>query len=297
MTFSDDQSSPIAPFSGDETGSALAAPDLVLQSPTTTERVVETQSGFLVVVRQCEERQALSVKRRLGTPPTSSVLLTCDESIKLSRILGDSAPRRLLTSQTGQWLPAGTARAWYSSAQQGQSKANLLLGFGVRGLLMPLLLSALLVLAIIFMTQAVQLSSRPKVVVQAVDLLDGAHVVPFVRNFVTNMLDFNPASYKVSQIRAMAVMSPELVESYWRDTNFPSSSRQLKSLPQDSTVVIQKIVSKRLDLRTASAAVYAQLVKGKSKLGSPVRLQLRIEQDSQGERHITQQTDLTVAPR
>ncbi len=87
MSFADDHASPQAPFSGDETGKIFDTPDLVLQSPTTSERVVDTQSGFVVVVKQLEKRLALSVKRQLGTPPTSSILLTPDESLKLSRIL------------------------------------------------------------------------------------------------------------------------------------------------------------------------------------------------------------------
>ena len=72
MSYSDDPASPATPFSGDETGEIFQAPDLVLDSPTTSERLVETQSGFLVVVKQQEDKQALSVKRQLGTPPTSS---------------------------------------------------------------------------------------------------------------------------------------------------------------------------------------------------------------------------------
>lgn len=94
MGLADDHASPTTPFSGDETGEIFDAPDVVLQSPTTTERVVDTQSGFLVVVRRLGVRSAISVKRRLGTPPVSSIVLTPDESLQLSRILAnpDSEP-------------------------------------------------------------------------------------------------------------------------------------------------------------------------------------------------------------
>ncbi|MBZ0188982.1 MAG: hypothetical protein K8F91_22245, partial [Candidatus Obscuribacterales bacterium] len=89
MTYSDDYASPQAPFQGDPTGDIFSEPDVVSQSPLTSVRVVETQSGFLVAVKEVDSRYSLSVKRRIGTPPTSHVLLTGDESLKLSRILAD----------------------------------------------------------------------------------------------------------------------------------------------------------------------------------------------------------------
>jgi hypothetical protein len=94
LSFSDDHASQAAPFFGDETGEIFDAPDVVFESPTTTERVVDTQSGFLVVIKRVDSRLALSVKRRLGTPPVSSILLTPDESLKLSKILRKAKRRR-----------------------------------------------------------------------------------------------------------------------------------------------------------------------------------------------------------
>jgi len=44
----------------------------------------------MVVIKKKEERLALSVKRRIGTPPASHVLLTADESLQLSHVLDDS---------------------------------------------------------------------------------------------------------------------------------------------------------------------------------------------------------------
>src|SRR5262249_40371760 len=104
MSFSDDHASPAAPFSGDNTGDIFNAPDMVLNSPTTVERVVDTQSGFLVVVRRLDERHALMVRRRLGTPPSSSIVLTPDESLKLSRILAGSSAS---ASEPKSLTPAG----------------------------------------------------------------------------------------------------------------------------------------------------------------------------------------------
>src|SRR5437868_3689697 len=100
MNYSDDSSPPSSPFFSNGSGGIFDAPDIVWQSPTTHERVVDTQSGFLVVVKRAEsERFSLSVKRRLGTPPTSSVVLTPDESLKLSKILsGNWSPDRVYGS-------------------------------------------------------------------------------------------------------------------------------------------------------------------------------------------------------
>ncbi|MBX9725245.1 MAG: hypothetical protein K2X81_27825, partial [Candidatus Obscuribacterales bacterium] len=90
MSFSDDPSSPAAPFSGDNSGQIFDMPDMVAESPTTTERVLDTQSGFLVVVKRLGDKLALSVKRQIGTPPSSSIALTPDETVKLSKILASS---------------------------------------------------------------------------------------------------------------------------------------------------------------------------------------------------------------
>ncbi|MBY0357102.1 MAG: hypothetical protein K2W82_03800 [Candidatus Obscuribacterales bacterium] len=87
MSFSDDQTSPAAPFSGDSSGAIFDLPDMIAGTADTSEHIVDTQSGFLVIVKHQDNRCAFSVKRRLGTPPSSSVTLTPDESIKLSKIL------------------------------------------------------------------------------------------------------------------------------------------------------------------------------------------------------------------
>ncbi len=91
MSFSDDHASSAAPFFGDETGEIFDAPETGALLPAGSERLVDTQSGFIVVVKRVDSRQSLSVRRRLGTPPVSSVLLTPDESLKLSRILAGPA--------------------------------------------------------------------------------------------------------------------------------------------------------------------------------------------------------------
>jgi hypothetical protein len=294
-----DHPSPAAPFSGDETGAIFDAPDLVLQSPTTTERVVETQSGFLVVVRRTEElRQALSVKRRLGTPPTSSVLLTPDESLKLSRILGDSvaSPARRPVTNVDRF--ASDQRLAISAGAQARKRSSTFVRNWLRGILLPITLTVLLGLALAVMTKSIRLPA-PNIVLNSAPAaespLDPKNVEKFVHGFVANMLDFNPETYKVSQIRAMADMTPDLVESYWRDTHFPLTQKQLKALPQDTTVLINKITANPVDSNTTSADVFAQLVNGKTKLGSPIHLRLKLSVYEEGALKVSEQKDLTAS--
>jgi hypothetical protein len=82
-------------FSGDETGQIFIAPDTVPELTGASEHTVDTQSGFVVNVKNIDGRISLSVKRRVGTPPTSSVVFTPNESLKLSKILALSSDDEL----------------------------------------------------------------------------------------------------------------------------------------------------------------------------------------------------------
>ena len=82
----DDHRQPEAPFYSNETGASLLGqqePSAKLQA---VERSFETQSGYLVLIKQLGSRYALSFKRQIGTPPTSSIFLTADEGQRLANI-------------------------------------------------------------------------------------------------------------------------------------------------------------------------------------------------------------------
>jgi|GEM_PF-1056742 hypothetical protein len=115
VTYSDDYASSTSSFSGDQTGDIFGTPDTVPQSPVAAARVVDTQSGYMVVIKKKDERLALSVKRRIGTPPASHVLLTADESLQLSHVLDDSVK---CLATPGDYFP-NTASS-QSPAQQGR---------------------------------------------------------------------------------------------------------------------------------------------------------------------------------
>jgi len=126
------------------------------------------------------------------------------------------------------------------------------------------------------------------------DPLNTATVDKFVRQFVLAMLDFNPATYKLSQIRAMSAMAPDVVDTYWSDTHFPLSGRQLKTLPQDSNLVISRINQERLDGTTTSVDIFGQLVSSPSKTGSPVHIRLKLGLDPDKQIRVIYQKDVSA---
>ena len=84
----DDYRQPEAPFHGDETARDFLVPTGDPSRRQAVERSFETQSGYLVLIKQLGSRYALSFKRQIGTPPTSSIFLTADEGQRLANILG-----------------------------------------------------------------------------------------------------------------------------------------------------------------------------------------------------------------
>jgi hypothetical protein len=106
--------------------------------------------------------------------------------------------------------------------------------------------------------------------------LDDSVVDKFARGFVADMLDFNPDSYKVSQIQAMSHMQGAVLEKYWAETNFPLPKRQLKTLPQGQTVMITKVTQERSSAEEKEVDIFAELVSANSKISNPVHLKLKL---------------------
>jgi len=330
--FSDEETSSAASFSGD--GDYFDSPDVVRTSATTTERVVDTQSGFLVVLKQVDNRTALSVKRRLGTPPVSSILLTPDECLKLSRILASNHSQtssgRLAHNVSGavdSWLDSvekltdeklddeseSPAQSHASDdlpytpaidhhqrtfvARRPRSRSNkrpsppieiskkqIAIGVAL-ALLIPA--TALGVNSLFHREHA----APPKPV--AVEDLETARFDKFARTFVSEMLDFNPKSYRSSQVQAMATMVPDLMDKYWQETHFPLSLTQLKSSPQGLTLMITKVTQARLADRKRDIDIFAELVSTDSKISSPVHLKLTVDTAEDGQLRVLDQKDLS----
>ena len=95
----DDYRQPEAPFHDDETAEKLIDSQESFPTHQAVERSFETQSGYLVLIKQLGSRYALSFKRQIGTPPTSSIFLTVDEGQRLANIF-NSDPRRQNENRT-----------------------------------------------------------------------------------------------------------------------------------------------------------------------------------------------------
>lgn len=309
MTFSEDPTSPAAPFSGDPSGQIFDMPDMVQGSATTSERVVDTQSGFLVVIKRLGDKLALSVKRRVGTPPTSSVALTPDESLKLSRILSTSliedesaqfenprAARR--RSRAALNLPRNTeiddVDTDSQSSNQGRIPMKLMLLSVLRTFTIPIVGIVLTVFAVGFgIGVCADKASTKAPAAVVVDPLATEKVDTFVRDFVARMLDFNANTYRASQVQAMASMSPELLEQYWKETKFPLSKRQLASLPTGTNIMITEMKQERLDAGSTQVIVKALLSDAANpKVGTPVNLKLKLVA-ANGTIVVTEQEDVS----
>jgi hypothetical protein len=334
VSYSDDSLTPAAPFSGDDTGQFGETPDIVRESPTTNERVVDTQSGFLVIVRRMNNRIALSVKRRIGTPPTSGIYLTPDESLKLSGILADQVSgqsgsatnARKIESSVKGWLgtlgSSSTAearlnpgtneiemvddaenvdggdideRAFHREARARRASRN---GANQATRLALILCGLILVATLSGGAYSLFAHKRTVPVVavpaaQELSPLSDAFVDKFARAFISDMLDFDPDTYKVSQIQAMSHMTAPVLEKYWQETNFPLAKKQLKSLPQGQTVMITKVAQERTGPEKKEVDVFAELVSANSKISTPVHLKLGLSVSQEKDLKVESLQDLT----
>lgn len=315
MSFSDDPASPAAPFSGDATGQIFDLPDVVAASPTTNERIVDTQSGYLVVVKKLGDRLALSVKRRVGTPPSSSVTLSPDESVKLAKILSWSAQedtgarrrthererpasgRRSRNTAEGE-LPE---RVTAPSALSSSDIPSRLRSPSLKSFLIPVVVGSAIMLgaggAVGFFVGSAMHGTAPAVVAETAPL-SSEKIDHFVRSFVSSMLDFGPETYKASQVQAMSTMTPELMNNYWQETNFPLTTRQLKNLPQGMSILMTELKQEPLADGTVMVDVRAQLTDPKNpKIATPVNLRLKLGLDVEKRIQVLEQQDLSATTK
>jgi hypothetical protein len=137
--------------------------------------------------------------------------------------------------------------------------------------------------------------SETKATVQAVsDPLDSKKVDSFTRDFVGKLLDFSSATYRVSQVQAMASMSPDLLERYWKETKFPLTKKQLAGLPQGASIMIAELKQERVDANNVQVDVRAQFSDAKDpKIATPVNLRLKLTADPNKQIVVTDQQDLS----
>ena len=320
--FYDDQSLPAKGFSGDESDDIFGDQDVVSSSPTTSERVVDTQSGYLVVLKKVDgSRSALSVKRRVGTPPSSFVVLTPDEQVKLAKILAEAKTHASRVSPKAEQWNSSLSRKTRAGeeeqfkfqsapekefervkAQRAEEFEQMRAESGHRsrptgaqifGVVLGLVLIPLAGY-FAFTHSFGRNKSIPSPAPQAdPQISQETKVDRFVRGFVADMLDFAPATYKASQVHAMAVMTPELLEKYWQETNFPLNKAQLNSTPKGQTLIITKVIQQPGTDNTTNVDLYAELASADSKVSSPVHLQLKIGAGTDDQLKVLAQKDLS----
>lgn len=297
MSSSDNQATPST--SGD--GNLFDAYDAVLGAPTTTERTVELQSGYLVVLRHLEDKLTLAFKRRLGTPPSSIVSLLPDECLKLSRALSSSADAEyegLSEAQIWQERAAGDLGLknpnFFASRNKRYLKrltvALAIICFIVGGL--PAFFWGMYFGSDWNKGTDSQVATVSKTAIAAISLENDPSVDSFTRSYIADLLDFSPATYKYSQISAMAMMSSELAEKYWHETGFPLDSAKLPK--QSTNIMIKRITKEPVDANTLKVNVFADVSIEKQKVVNPLHLQLLLKRDKDGALKILEQADMTA---
>jgi len=323
---------------------------------------VDTQSGFLVVIKRIDSRLALSVKRRLGTPPVSSILLTPDESLKLSRILAGpiqpgNAPRFKASAIDRRRLPGidepETNEIDFSAEEEDEAEGNgkdgsralAIDGFRrtesekssdkfeaeledatntaaidthrsfstwdklsgaqptEKGTLSAFFLICLLLGGIaagmggtaIYMARHRKPAPPPVVVpIETPQMIEARQIDKLSHEYVSELLDFNPATYRYSQVRAMANMTPDLMARYWKETHFPLSLNQLRAASRNESIAVTKVEPQPIaDPLVPEVDVYANMVGTDGNAVSSVHLKLSLEKAADGTFRVSKQQDLS----
>lgn len=279
---------------------------------------LETQSGFMLVFKGAKDKATLSVRRKVGTPPSSAVTLTPDELRRLSNLVGELSPEpasRQRVAVGSERPPAESdfdsfvAREYPELAQRRRIKKAFPISVpeAIFELITQkkLLLLAGLALAVL-VTTAVStvlfLTSKPFAgapiaaapSATKAGLAGSLSLEETARTFVLDMLNFRKDSYRQAQIKAMAMMTPDLATRYWSETNFPLSRSQLKALPQDQEVRIESVVPTTVSPGNYQVDVKGNLIGASGTAPTAVVIRLSIIQDASGKLLVSEQKDITA---
>ncbi|MBX9940469.1 MAG: hypothetical protein K2Y32_14515 [Candidatus Obscuribacterales bacterium] len=265
---------------------------------------LDTQSGFAIILKKEGGRLQLSVRRKIGTPPGSQVVLTADESQRLANALSSSLPESLSQSLVGSF--PDSIRAHNSALQPAESPSSSEDLSDMEAFLASefpdlkrkkrskaqkadftivktaaLGLGCLLVLGAIFAMsdKSPTKVSSPKS--QALPVDPKAKVEDFARLYVSSMLDFRRDTYRASQIKAMSMMGEEQLAKYIKETAFPLSEERIKRLPAEQDVRIETVELGEQDKDFYLVKVKGGLVEmssGTSK-SHPLALDLKISKE------------------
>jgi hypothetical protein len=267
---------------------------------------VETQSGFMLVFKGNRDKATFSVRRKVGTPPTSAVTLTPDELRRLTNLVSELMPE----PASREMLSVGAARALENTADRGDQPFGRELDTFIereypeiarrRRTRQPrptvnkkavVIASAVLLGAALVTGAAFHfLNAKPFAhAARAQSEIATPSVEEIARNFVSDMLDFKSASYRQSQIKAMAMMSDDLSSRYWQETHFPLSKSQLRKMPA------QELTIDSVNPVVLSPNNYQVDVKGTLTTNKPIAILIRLSmtKGSDGKYLVTDQKDLS----
>ena len=281
---------------------------------------LETQSGFMLVFKGAKDKATLSVRRKVGTPPSSAVTLTPDELRRLSNLVGELSPEPVARQRlaVGSERPPAesdfdsfVAREYPELAQRRrvkkafpisvpeaifelvtQKKLMLMAGLAFAVLIISAVSTALFLTSKPFAGAPIAVAPSTTKAGQAGSLA----LEETARTFVLDMLNFRKDSYRQAQIKAMAMMTPELAARYWSETNFPLSKSQLKALPQDQEVRIESVVPTTISVAPLSyqVDVKGNLIGASGTAPTAVVIRLSIVQDASGKLLVSEQKDITA---
>ncbi len=276
---------------------------------------LETQSGFMLVFKGAKDKATLSVRRKVGTPPSTAVALTPDELRRLANLVGELSPEPSSRQRVGVGSERPPAESEFDSFVEREypelaQRRRVKKAFPVslpealfelvteKKLLLGAAAFAVLVLAAGITTYV--LSSKPHTAATtaaATATESGASgtlaLEETARTFVMDMLNFRKGSYRQAQIRAMAMMTPELADRYWTETHFPLTKVQLKAMPQDQEVRIESITPVTLAVGSYQVDVQGNLIGASGTPPTPIIIRLSIVKDATGKLLVSEQKDIT----
>ncbi len=279
---------------------------------------LETQSGFMLVFKGAKDKATLSVRRKVGTPPSSAVTLTPDELRRLSNLVGELSPEPVSRQRlaVGSDRPPAesdfdsfVAREYPELAQRRRIKKafpislpEAIFELVTQKKLLVLSGLALAVLITTAVSTVVFLTSKPFAgapIVAApspakVGLAGSLSLEETARTFVLDMLNFRKDSYRQAQIKAMAMMTSDLADRYWKETNFPLTRSQLRALPQDQEVRIESVVPTTISPGNYQVDVKGNLIGASGTAPTAVVIRLSIIQDASGKLLVSEQKDITA---
>lgn len=282
-------------------------------STLTDKEAMETQSGFMVVLKAADGRLVLSLRRKVGTPPTSQVYFTSDEVRQLTALMGEVLPqsvserhlvgaKREEASAPASDLEIFMSQEYPTLARRKKSKNNFdpaaFLNTRVKLVAAVVLLVCIIWLAFGLFTGKKE-SAPDQAAVSAPQTGNLAlNIEREAERFVKCLLDFKQDTYRSSQIKAMSMMSAELQKKYWQETGFPLSQEQQRRLPKEQEIRIESSLARKsgpgLHVVDVRGGIVTRETAADASKSMPMHIQLTMLEDQSGRLTVIEQKDLSA---